>query len=137
MFWQNGGLFYAEGTKYGSLCATIGNMCIVPMASDNISELFIPSIILFKIRDEKGRYLISPPRDKLGRFISVPDNHMTLCLTSEDSFLPKNVSEALVGSMLGDGSLRFSKKDLSGKRKPNINCSFAITLKNKEYIYHL
>jgi hypothetical protein len=37
----------------------------------------------------------------------------------------------------GDGSLRFTHKDLNGKPKLTTNALYAMTLKNKEYIYHL
>lgn len=43
----------------------------------------------------------------------------------------------LIGNLLGDGSLRFTHKDLNGKPKQNTNASYAMTLKNKDYIYHL
>ena len=39
--------------------------------------------------------------------------------------------------LLGDGSLRFTHKDLNGKPKLNTNALYAMTLKNKDYIYHL
>jgi hypothetical protein len=43
----------------------------------------------------------------------------------------------LIGNLLGDGSLRFTHKDLNGRPKLNTNASYAMTLKNKDYIYHL
>ena len=43
----------------------------------------------------------------------------------------------LIGNLLGDGHLRFTHKDLNGKPKLNTNALYAMTLKNKDYIYHL
>ena len=43
----------------------------------------------------------------------------------------------LVGNLLGDGSLRFTHKDLNGKPKLTSNANYAMTLKDKDYIYHL
>jgi hypothetical protein len=45
--------------------------------------------------------------------------------------------DPLIGNLLGDGSLRFTHKDLNGKPKLNTNALYAMTLKNKDYIYHL
>jgi hypothetical protein len=39
--------------------------------------------------------------------------------------------------LLGDGSLLINKKGVDGLPKPTANANFAITLKNKEYTYHL
>jgi hypothetical protein len=49
--------------------------------------------------------------------------------------LPKHILDPLVGSMLGDGSIRFNNKDKMGK--PSGNANYAMTLKNHEYIMHL
>jgi hypothetical protein len=97
-----------------------------------IYNLFNFSIIIYKDRDAKGNFIISPPRarDRQGRFISVADNKPVKPLTS-------NVLEGLVGSLLGDGSLRVNKKDSTGKLKLNTNCNYVVTLKSKEYIYFL
>jgi hypothetical protein len=98
--------------------------------------LFNYSIVISKYRDVRGRFVISPPRDKQGRFTSVIENNTVLPLTS-------NVLEGLVGSLLGDGSLRANKKDSTGKIKHNTNCMYAITLKVKsiftiyEIYFHL
>lgn len=49
----------------------------------------------------------------------------------------------LIGNLLGDGSLRWvlltipTHKDLNGKPKLNSNALYAMTLKDKDYIYHL
>jgi hypothetical protein len=51
--------------------------------------------------------------------------------------LSKEVMDPLIGNLLGDGSLRFTPKDLNGKPKLNTNALYAMTLKNKDYIYHL
>ena len=45
--------------------------------------------------------------------------------------------EALIGNLLGDGSLRFTHKELEWKPKVNTNALYAMTLKNKDYVYHL
>jgi hypothetical protein len=92
--------------------------------------LFVYSIITYKNRDIRGRFIISPLRDKQGRFTSVIENKTVLPLTPI-------VLDSLVGSLLGDGSLIANKKDSTGKLKHNTNCMYAITLKSKEYIYYL
>jgi hypothetical protein len=70
-------------------------------------------------------------RDSKGRFRS-PNSDETLPIKK----LPINILNPLVGNLLGDGSLRFTHlKD--GKPKPNCNASYVMTLKNKEYIFHL
>ena len=45
--------------------------------------------------------------------------------------------DPLIGNLLGDGSLQISKKGVAGLPKPNSNANFVMTLKNKEYVYHL
>lgn len=92
--------------------------------------LFTSAIIPIKLRDEKGRFLKGSLREDKGRFISVPEDKIQISLT-------KDVLDVLVGSLLGDGSLRFNKKDKTGKNKINTHCSFAITLNSKEYIFYL
>lgn len=72
---------------------------------------------LTRLRDEKGRFISSPSLN------TVP--------------LPEDVINSIVGNLLGDGSLRFTHKTLEGKPTPNANASYAMTLKNKEYIDHL
>ena len=61
--------------------------------------------------------------------------------TSDTIIKPKPLDdkliEALVGELLGDGHLRFNKKGLDGKPKPNTNAQLAMTLKSKEYTYYL
>lgn len=47
------------------------------------------------------------------------------------------MNEALVGELLGDGHLRFNKKGIDGKPKPNTNAQLAMTLKSKEYVDYL
>ena len=51
--------------------------------------------------------------------------------------ISKEVMNPLIGNLLGDGSLIINKKGADGLPKPTANANFAITLKNKEYIYHL
>jgi Proton-conducting membrane transporter len=72
------------------------------------------------LRDSKGRFR-SPNQEELKPIIP----------------FSKEIIDPLIGSLLGDGSLRFTPKDLNGKPKLNTNALYAITLKNKEYIYHL
>jgi hypothetical protein len=67
-------------------------------------------------------------RDKKGRFISK---------TSKIDILPKTVEDALVGELLGDGSLQYTKKDPEGKPKASANANLAITLKSFEHINFL
>jgi hypothetical protein len=45
--------------------------------------------------------------------------------------------DPLIGNLLGDGSLQINKKGVDGLPKPSSNANFVITLKNKEYVYHL
>lgn len=73
-----------------------------------------------KIRDSKGRFR-SPEKNEVPKLIP----------------LNKEVINPLIGNLLGDGSILFNKKGLDGKPKPNCNANYAMTLKNKEYIYHL
>ena len=51
--------------------------------------------------------------------------------------LPSKLNEALIGELLGDGHLRFNKKGIDGKPKPNTNAQLAMTLKSKEYVDYL
>jgi len=46
-----------------------------------INYLFSYSIVISKNRDVRGRFIISPPRDKQGRFTSVIENKTVLPLT--------------------------------------------------------
>ena len=73
-----------------------------------------------KLRDSKGRFR-SPSLEEL----PISEN------------LAPELEAALVGNLLGDGWIGFKKKGLDGKPKPTVNACFSITLKNKEYIYHL
>lgn len=103
------------------------DLCCVATQTFNILS---STTITLKIRDEKGRFLKGSLRDAKGRFISAPEEKVDISLT-------KDVLDVLVGSLLGDGSLRYNKKDKTGRNKGNTNCSFAITLKSKEYIFYL
>ena len=51
----------------------------------------------------------------------------------------QKLKDALIGELLGDGSLRlpFSKKGPDGKPLTNANAKYAMTLKSKDHIYHL
>jgi hypothetical protein len=71
-------------------------------------------------------------RDNKGRFRSPNKNELPPIKK-----LSNKVHDVLIGNLLGDGHLRFTKKDIEGKPKPNANALFSITLKNKEYIYFL
>ena len=51
--------------------------------------------------------------------------------------LSKEEVDPLIGNLLGDGSLLFNKKGQNGLPKPTSNANYVMTLKNKEYIYHL
>jgi len=74
----------------------------------------------------------SVTRDPKGRFRS-PNQEERLPLIA----LTKEVMEPLVGNLLGDGSLRFTHKGVDGKPKPNCNANYVMTLKRKDYTYHL
>jgi Proton-conducting membrane transporter len=80
----------------------------------------IPILPDYKLRDSKGRFR-SPKQEELKAIIP----------------LSKEIIDPLIGNLLGDGSLRFTHKDLNGKPKLNTNALYAMTLKNKDYIYHL
>ena len=51
--------------------------------------------------------------------------------------LPNKVLEALVGDMLGDGHIRYTKKELDGKPRGNSNAQFEMTLKSRDHVYFL
>jgi hypothetical protein len=74
----------------------------------------------YNLRDSKGRFR-SPKQTKLKPIIP----------------LSKEVIDPLIGNLLGDGSLQINKKGVDGLPKPTSNANFCITLKNKEYVYHL
>jgi hypothetical protein len=74
----------------------------------------------YNLRDAKGRFR-SPTKEELKPVIPL---------------LP-DVINPLIGNLLGDGSLLINKKNSEGLPKPTANANFVMTLKNKEYIYHL
>jgi len=80
----------------------------------------IPMLPDARLRDSKGRFR-SPKQTELKPIIP----------------LSKEVMDPLIGNLLGDGSLQISKKGVAGLPKPNSNANFVMTLKNKEYVYHL
>jgi len=80
----------------------------------------LPILPDYKLRDSQGRFR-SPNQEELKPIIP----------------FSKEIIDPLIGNLLGDGSLRFTHKDLNGKPKLNTNALYAITLKNKDYIYHL
>jgi hypothetical protein len=67
-------------------------------------------------------------RDEKGRFISKPQ---------KNDKLPVIVKKAIIGELLGDGSLQSSKKDPDGKPKASANAYMGITLKSFEHITFL
>jgi hypothetical protein len=80
----------------------------------------IPILPVYPLRDSKGRFR-SPKQTELKPIIP----------------LSKEVMDPLIGNLLGDGSLQINKKGVDGLPKPSSNANFVITLKNKEYVYHL
>lgn len=83
--------------------------------------LIIPTVPVFNsFRDSKGRFRTPSIEEKLPLIE-----------------LSKEIMDPLIGNLLGDGSLRFTHKSLNGKPKLNTNALYAMTLKNKEYTYHL
>ena len=80
----------------------------------------IPILPNYILRDSKGRFR-SPNQEGIKPIIP----------------FSTEIIDPLIGSLLGDGSLRFTHKDLNGKPKLNTNALYAMTLKNKDYIYHL
>lgn len=68
--------------------------------------------------------VLNPARGPDGRFKS----HL---LRSYEPLI-STVKEALVGELLGDGCLRYTAKVINGKRNPNCNVIFAMTLKSYE-----
>jgi hypothetical protein len=80
----------------------------------------IPILPDARLRDSKGRF-ISPKQTELKPIIP----------------LSNEVMDPLIGNLLGDGSLQIAKKGVDGLPKPNSNANFVMTLKNKEYVYHL
>jgi hypothetical protein len=89
-------------------------------------SFFIILVFLFPVR---GDYKL---RDSKGRFRTLKQEKIKPIIP-----LSKEIIDPLIGNLLGDGSLRFTHKDLNGKPKLNTNALYAITLKNKDYIYHL
>lgn len=96
------------------------SLCLYNTDLSIISCLSVPIVPDYKIRDNKGRFR-SPNQEELKPLIP----------------LSKEVMDPLIGNLLGDGSLRFTHKGLDGKPKVNTNALYAMTLKNKDYIYHL
>lgn len=93
----------------------------------NFISLNILCSIIFPTKPELNKF-----RDSQGRFRS-PNLAEKLPLIE----LTPEVMNPLIGNLLGDGHLRFTHKDLNGKPKLNTNALYAMTLKNKDYIYHL
>ena len=87
------------------------------VSTANLTSLNL--IIKQKARDTKGRFISSPFSKNIQEQISL------------------EIKNALVGEMLGDGCLRYTKKIINGKPNPNWNVVFAITLKSIEHIYYL
>ena len=85
-------------------------------------------ISLFMISFFSTTTIVKRNRDEKGRFTSFSLDKNKIYFTNE-------VIDILIGSLLGDGFLGYNKKDSIGRKKPNTNARYAITLKNKEYIY--
>lgn len=73
--------------------------------------------------------VINKTRGKDGKFISVPSINLEP--------LNPTVKEALIGELLGDGCLRYTKKVQDGNPNPNWNVNFAMALKSYEHIIYL
>ena len=73
--------------------------------------------------------VINKARGKDGKFISMPSNNLEP--------LSPILKEALIGELLGDGCLRYSKKIQDGNPKPNWNVHFAMTLKSYAHVFYL
>lgn len=82
--------------------------------------LSIPIVPDYKLRDSKGKFK-SPNQEDLKPIIP----------------LSKEIMDPLIGNLLGDGSLRFTHKGLDGKPKLNSNALYAMTLKDRDYVYHI
>jgi hypothetical protein len=104
-----------------ALLTTICSQIPVEISNSNIDFFSMLLPILAPLKEEIVR-------DKLGRFTSLKDSKNV-------NPLPKDILNPLVGSMLGDGSIRFGHKDKMGK--PSGNAKYAMTLKSHEYIMHL
>ena len=73
--------------------------------------------------------VINKARGKDGKFISVPSINLEP--------LDPTLKEALIGELLGDGCLRYTRKVEDGKPNTNWNVIFAMTLKSYEHVIHL
>jgi hypothetical protein len=51
--------------------------------------------------------------------------------------LPKEILDPLIGNLLGDGHLRYSNRSAKDKTIVTGNVNYAMTLKSREYTYHL
>lgn len=54
---------------------------------------------------------------------------------NKNIIIPDKLKKAIIGDLLGDGHLRYTKKDKEGNTKGNAH--FAMTLKDYNYIYYL
>lgn len=85
------------------LAYKLNNNCL------NNDFVYIASILPYlpknKFRDERGRFI----KNNEGDFVNPLPNYINDPLTG-------NMLGALTGNMLGDGHLRFTHKDKSGKR---------------------
>jgi hypothetical protein len=116
--------FYFQVIFPSSECLSSGQMeNLLYLFNLDLSILYcfsIPILPYYKLRDSKGKFR-SPNQEEIKPIIP----------------FSKEIIDPLIGNFLGDGSLRFTHKDLNGKPKLNTNALYAMTLKNKDYIYHL
>ena len=91
-------------------------------------DIFINSIQFYDLNFSMVVLPAHLTRDKNGKFIGKQVSLVPL---------PNKLKEAMVGELLGDGHLRYNKKGKDSLPKPNTNAQLAMTLKPKEYVYHL
>jgi len=97
---------------------------------------YLVATIIMNITDEGNMFCLmfmptlfySRERDNKGRFVKLKN-------TNEIIALPEDLSGFLVGSLLGDGSLQYSKKDSEGRGTGNVQ--FAITYKSLLYMQYI
>jgi hypothetical protein len=95
---------------------------------DLIDIFFEVPVILKSIKERSESN--KRKRDEQGKFQKADS-----IKASEIVPLPKDLADALVGEMLGDGHLRYTHKDKEGN--PTGNVHFAMTLKLYDYTMYL
>jgi hypothetical protein len=121
---MEGRQYYALAANYFFLFCLLTNLFLASATVTRATALNINNLDIFSLTILPAHLA----RDSKGRFIG-----KSLPLEP----LPSKLNEALVGELLGDGHLRFNKKGLDGKPKPNTNAQLAMTLKSKEYVDYL